>query len=274
MKLEDELKRGKLHKVYIFIGTDHALIRKRITRIANVVCQDMPKSLQIDDETQWNGLLLSLRRRTLFSKNQLEIAMLSFVPKTVDFDFPVENHLIVISGKSICFKQKDCYMENMNEFNTQDYKKYIKYLFKQYKKTADGAIINEIYSICGRDLAKIDNNVLKLVSYISSRKTINIDDLSILDRKESSIWINLNSENLIRNDNFIKQMEISGKPPHLVIGIIFSALRKSINNYNQRQFDKALKLLEQADVAIKRSDQNSGFLILRQLLLKLHYEAT
>lgn len=270
MKLEEELKTGKLHKVYIFAGTDHALIRKRIARIANTIHVTMPKSLQIDDETQWVDLLCSLASKSLFSKNRLEIAMLSFVPKTIDFDYPAENHLVVISRRKLSFKQRDCFRENTEDFDAEDYKKYIRYFLKQHKKTADSVIINRIYSICGRDLAKIDNDVLKLVSYIGSGKAIKIDDLSILVRRESLIWINLSSENLVQNDNLIKQMERSGKVPQMLIGIIFNALAKRASCYNKSRFDKALKFVEESDIAIKRGDSTSGFLILRQLLFKLH----
>ena len=270
MKLEEELKTGKLHKLYIFVGTDHALIRKRVTRIANALSLDMPKSLQIDDETQWRDLLFSLKGRCLFSKNRLEIAILSFTPKTVDFDYPVENHLVIISSKELSFKQKDCYLENTEQFDAEHYRKYIGYFLKQHKKAADRAIINEVYSICGKNLAIIDNAVLKLAAYIGSRKAVKMDDLSILVRRESSIWINLDSGNLVKNDNLVKQMERRGNPPQMAIGIIFSALMKKTNSYNQSRFDKALKFIEQSDIDIKRSDTTSGFLILRQLLLKLN----
>jgi len=272
MKLKEEIKNGIFHKLYLFIGTDKALIKKRIGRIADALNLQLPKSVTIENEIQWKELLSSLNEQQLFSKTRLEVAVLPFIPKKLNFDFADGNHLGLISEKPIKFTLADCYMEDTGKFGKSEYIKYVKYFIAHHGKSAGHEILEAIYESCGKDIAKIEQEILKLIAYVDSRDSINNEDLIILTKKDSAGWINLYKRGLpfSYNDKFLKKIEKDGKPPQVASGTIFNALIKQSEHIKKKNFSQALELIRQADVAIKRSDSSLGFIILRQLLFKLN----
>ncbi|NOZ84201.1 MAG: hypothetical protein GXP60_05265 [Epsilonproteobacteria bacterium] len=272
MKLKEEIKNGIFHKLYLFIGTDKALIKKRIGRIADALNLQLPKSVTIENEIQWKELLSSLNEQQLFSKTRLEVAILLFIPKKLNFNFADGNHLGLISEKPIKFTLADCYMEDTGKFGKSEYTKYIKYFITHHGKSAGREIIETIYENCGKDIAKIEQETLKLIAYIGARDSINSEDLIILTKKSSGGWINLHKRGLSfsHNDKFLKKIEKDGKPPQVASGTIFNALIKQSEHIKKKNFNQALELIKQADIAIKRSDSSLGFIILRQLLFKLN----
>lgn len=272
MKLKEEIKNRIFHKLYLFIGTDKALIKKRVDRIAAALDLQPPKSVTIENEIQWKELLFSLNEQQLFSKTRLEVAVLLFMPKKLNFDFADGNHLGLISEKPIKFTLADCYMEDTGKFGKSEYIKYIKYFIAHYGKSAGYEIIEAIYENCGKDIAKIEQETLKLIAYVGARDSINSEDLIILTKKGSAGWINLYKKGLSfsHNDKFLKKIEKDGKPPQVASGTIFNALIKQSEHIKKKNFNQALELVKQADIAIKRSDSSLGFIILRQLLFKLN----
>jgi len=272
MKLKEELKKRIFHQLYLFAGTDRALIKKRIARVSSALGISAPKPTTITSDEKWEEFVTSLQERSLFSKIRLDVAELSFNPKTLDFKIGKNNYLIVTANKPIKFKIKDCYIEETDKlFGKPEYIKYIRYIISTHKKSASSGVIEKIYEICGKDLAKIESETLKLITYIGKQQSIKIEDLTILIQKESTGWINLyRSDALSYNDRFLKAFETSGKPAQAALGAIFNSLIKKPNYPNKEKFKRALELIKQADIATKTTGTDLEFVILRQLLIKLY----
>src|SRR5699024_3014975 len=155
--VKNEIEKGKLSKLYIFVGDERRIIDTYIKRISE----------NYQTVSNYGQMITNLRNKGLFNQsgcyvlnNNKEITEQDFKA----FEASIKNDIVILTYDEMdkrkkFFKDADKYITTVNKLNDMDVMKYIK---DELNRDIPEMLVYAIAMACGNDLYRIDNELNKL----------------------------------------------------------------------------------------------------------------